>query len=90
MTNERELTFKLYDLISPEEQTIMRMAVSRKKYAVNPKEFQRGKIEFRRNPLVETRAARRLMNTVCRKQWFNPKTGKEISFFLTNATSDIG
>lgn len=86
-----DLGFKFSDIISPEEQLVMRMTVSKKKYSFDKDQFEAGKRLHRVSGTPLSRAAERTMNTVVRQTWFNPNTGKEISFLnVPKATTDVG
>lgn len=86
-----DLGFRFSDIISPEEQLVMRMTVSKKKYSFDKAQFEAGKKLYRVSGTPLNKAAERTMNTVARQTWFNPNTGKEISFLnVSKATTDVG
>lgn len=71
--------FKLRDIISQEEQLVMKMAVSQKKYNLDKTQFETGKRLHRESGKPLSKAGQRLMNTLKPQTWLDQK-GKVVNF----------
>lgn len=67
-----DLGFRFSDIISQEEQLVMKMAVSNKQYKLTKSQFEAGKRLHRMsNPM--SKAALRIVATVTRQTWVDQK-----------------
>jgi len=71
-----ELGFRFSDIISKEEQLIMKMAVSNKQYDLNKSEFEAGK-RLHRMSSPMSKAGLRVVANVTKQTWIDQK-GKPV------------